>query len=392
MEQARSANGRPRVAVVGGGVAGLEAMLALRDMVGDRVEIALHSPSRSFSYRPPAVGAPFGAGGVVKYDLEDLTTRAGATFSSDSIAAVEGRRRRIVTRDGERHSYDYLLLASGTRMLWAVPGAVTFWGVAGEGGVPDLMRRLHEGELRHLVFTMPGSGWPLPIYELALLTEADLARSGIEGVKLTVVTPEDLPLGIFGLRAGEQVRDLLERRGIELVAGTHPVMYDGTHLRVAPEGRIEADAVISTPRIEGRLIPGVPHTPAGFIPVDDHGRVLGLERAFAAGDVTSFPVKHGGIATQQADVAAEALVADLGLGIEPAPFDPVLRATLWTGEKPQYLYGMLAGGHGETSRFSDEAPWEDEGKIVGRYLGPFLSSLPGEGVASQTGGRVELRA
>ena len=54
-------------------------------------------------------------------------------------------------------------------MLWSVPGAVTFWGVADEGQVGDLIADLRSGALRHLTFTMPaGHSWVLPLYELAL--------------------------------------------------------------------------------------------------------------------------------------------------------------------------------------------------------------------------------
>ena len=54
------------------------------------------------------------------------------------------------------------------------PGAVTFWGVADEGGVADVVRGLREGELRRVIFTQAErGGWPLPVYELALLAEAE---------------------------------------------------------------------------------------------------------------------------------------------------------------------------------------------------------------------------
>ena len=109
--------------------------------------------------------------------------------------------------------------------------------------------------------------------------------------------------------------------------------------------------------------------------VDDHCRVLTHDRVFAAGDVTSFPVKQGGIATQQADVVAEAIAADLGVAIEPRSFDPILRGVLWTGDEPRYLQGWLGGGHGETSTLSAEPPWgASEGKIVGRYLTKFIAA------------------
>jgi NADH dehydrogenase, FAD-containing subunit len=376
------------VSIVGGGVAGLEAMVALRDLAGDRVEVELHAPRREFAYRPLAVGEPFGAGRVILFDLGELAARAGASFRLGSVIAVDADRRHVVTRDGHEVPYDYLLLSPGARMLWAVPGAITFWGVADEGGVADVVRRLRERELRRVVFTMPGgASWPLPTYELALLAEAELARVGArDGVTLTIVTPEDVPLGLFGVRAGERIRELLAERGIEVVAGAHPVKFDSGLLRIAPGEPIEADAVVSTPRLEGRRIAGVPHDRSGFVPVDEHGRVTGMERVFAAGDVTAFPVKQGGIATQQADAAAEAIAADVGTGVEARPFDPILRATLWTGERPRFLYGRLTGGHGDTSVLSDHAAWEHEGKIVGRRLAQFLDSIPGaERPGSQSG-------
>jgi sulfide:quinone oxidoreductase len=367
----------------------LEAMVALRDLVGERAEVELIAPRLEFAYRPLAVGEPFGAGRVINFDLDQLAERAGASFRLASVIAIDAQRRRVITHDGREVPYQYLLLAPGTRMLWTVPGAVTFWGVADEGGVSEVVGRLKEEILHRVIFTKPsGVGWSLPIYELALLAEAELIRAGVRAAAatLTVVTPEDRPLGLFGVRASEQVEALLAERGIELITATHPVKFDGTRLQVAPGGPIEADAVISTPRIEGRTIAGVPSDQSGFIAVDEHGRVRGMQDAFAAGDVTAFPVKQGGIAAQQAEVAAEAIAAELGSSVRPRPFEPVLRATLWTGEKPRYLYGKLMPGSGDTSLFSDHAPWEHEGKIVGHYLAPFLSSIPGaERPESQAG-------
>jgi sulfide:quinone oxidoreductase len=377
-DQTQQRSSKPRVLIAGGGVAAIEAMLALRDLAGDRVEVELHAPRQDFVYRPLAVGEPFVAGGLLEFDLEDLAARAGASFCLDSVTGVDPENRHVSTPDRDEIPYDYLLICSGARMLAAVSGAETFWGVSDEGGVAETMRRLREGELHRLAFTIPAASWPLPIYELALLAGAELTGLGArEGVTLTIVTPEQTPLGIFGARVGERIGELLAERGIELVTGSHAIKFNDGFLHISPGAAIEVDAVISTPGIEGRQIAGIPTDAPGFVPVDEFARVAGLERVYAAGDVTAFPVKQGGIATQEADVAAEAIAADLGADLAPRPFDPVLRATLWTGEKPQFLYAKLAGGSGETSVFSDHALWEHEGKISGRYLAPFLNSMPG---------------
>ena len=367
---------KSRVLIAGGGVASIEVALALRDLAADRVEVELFAPRRDFLYRPYAVGEPFGTAHVVRYDLEDLAARCGARFHLDSIAAVDPGVRLVSTHDGDRYPYDYLVLAAGAQLLWPVPGAITFWGIADELDVQKVMGRLHSGELRSIAFTTPSAGsWTLPLYELALLADSELSRAGV-GVKLMIVTPESAPLQIFGQRASELVGALLRERGIEVRAGTHPVRFENGRLVIVPGGGFDVDAVVSLPKLEGRRIRGILHDPAGFIRVDEHCRVLKRDRIFAAGDITSFPVKQGGIATQQADVIAEAIAADLGVEIEPRSFDPVLRGVLWTGEKPCYLQGWLGGGHGATSSFTAEPPWGDgTGKIVGRYLSGFIAEV-----------------
>jgi sulfide:quinone oxidoreductase len=376
--------GRSRVLIAGGGVAALEAALALRDLAGDSTEVELRAPRAEFVYRPLAVGEPYGAAQVQRYDLGDLARRCGASFRLGGIVSVDAGEGRVRMRDGETLRYDYLLLALGARMLWAVPGAVTFWGVADEGGVGAVIHKLRAGGLRNVVFTMPaGPSWTLPVYELPLMARRVLERSGVEDAQLTVVTPEEAPLLVFGRTVADQVDELLEENGIEVMAGAHPVEFDGARLRIAPGDPVEAEAVISLPRLEGRRIDGVPHDDEGFVAVDGLGRVSGLDRVLAAGDITSFPVKQGGIAAQQADAAASAVAHELSPQVEAAPFDPVLRGVLWTGAEPRYLYGNLAGGRGETSTMAETAPWpEPEEKIVGKYLSELLAAWQDGGASA----------
>jgi sulfide:quinone oxidoreductase len=375
---ARFDGDRPRVLIAGGGVAAVEAALALRELAGERLAVELCSPRGDFVYRPFAVGEPYGAASILRYDLDSLADRIGVDFRLSGVLAVDPATGTATVRDGEQVPYDYLLVASGVRMLWAVPGAVTFWGVSDEGGFGNVVRRLRSGMLRDVVFTMPGgNSWALPLYELALLGSAVLAKSGIADARLRVVTPEDAPLELFGRAVGVEMGKLLREHGIDVLSGTHPVAYENGQLSVAPGEPIETEAVVSLPRLEGRRIDGLPAGPEGFLPVDEHCRVVGAHGVYGAGDVTSFPVKQGGIATQEADVAAETIAAAAGAEVDASPFDPVLRAVLWTGGEPRYLFGRPTGGHGEISTLSESPPWhERDGKIIGRYLTPFLDGLP----------------
>ena len=98
----------------------------------------------------------------------------------------------------------------------------------------------------------------------------------------------------------------------------------------------------------------------------------GLPDVYAVGDMTSRPLKQGGLATQQADAAAAAIAAAAGAPVEAAAYRPVLRAMLLTGDRPRYL----RRAPGDRGRAADEAPWWPPHKIAGRELAPYLTAHP----------------
>jgi len=132
--------------------------------------------------------------------------------------------------------------------------------------------------------------------------------------------------------------------------------------------------VIALPRLEGPWLEGLPCDRHGFLPIDDHCHVGGAQDVFAAGDATQFPLKQGGIATQQADTAAAGIAALAGAPVEPEPFRPVLRGLLMTGMAPRYLRSEPGG---TSSAVDTEALWWPPAKIVGKYLAPFLATKLG---------------
>ena len=142
-------------------------------------------------------------------------------------------------------------------------------------------------------------------------------------------------------------------------------------LRFVGTGEIEADRVVALPRIEGLRLPGIPHDANGFVPIDEHGRVRDVEDVYAAGDLTNFPIKQGGLAAQQADAAAEAIAAAAGAEITPSPFKPVLRGLLLTGLSPRFMRAEVGS---QESQVDTEPLWWPPGKIVGRHLAPFLAA------------------
>jgi hypothetical protein len=104
--------------------------------------------------------------------------------------------------------------------------------------------------------------------------------------------------------------------------------------------------------------------------------VVGATDVYAAGDATAFPLKQGGLATQQADAAAEAIAAAAGASVKPRPFEPVVRGLLFTGETSLYL--RSDGTDGTVHRLahaavSTNALWWPPGKVAGRYVASLLA-------------------
>ena len=100
-----------------------------------------------------------------------------------------------------------------------------------------------------------------------------------------------------------------------------------------------------------------------------------LRNVYAAGDITTFPIKQGGIAAQQAVAAARSIAADAGAPVVPEPFDPILRGLLLTGDQDRYLRADVEGGRGAATIVDADPLWWPPGKLAARYLTPFLAQL-----------------
>jgi sulfide:quinone oxidoreductase len=360
------------VVIAGGGVAALETLMALRDLAGDRVAITLIAPETTFTYRPMKVVEPFYLGHAREYQIADIARDHGARFIHDSVAEVEPEQKVVRCGSGVHVPYDHLVLATGAKAVPAFREALTFGADPAERRLHGLLADLEQGYIKSVAFVVPGeAAWTLPLYEIALMTARHAWNMGMERVLFTLVTPEERPLAVFGRPASEAVGEMLAAEGIDFVGSSYPRVGRG-YVVADPGGRrIDADRIVSLPALDGRRHAGVPCDEAGFIPVDVHGRVPRLEDVYAAGDGTNFPIKQGGLATQQADAVAEMVAAAVGVDIEPAPFRPVLRGLLLTGGDDRYLRHTVAGGGGE-GEVAGRTLWWPPTKIAGRYISGYL--------------------
>ena len=373
------------VLVAGGGVAGLETMMALHHLAAGRVDVTVLTPEDEFVFRPMAVAEPFSRGRAKRLSLREIAGQFGAQLTRGTLASVDAQARPVTLEDGEAVAYDELVIAVGAGSEPAVQHATTWTPEADPDVFAGLLADLEEGYTKRVAFVVPPHvAWPLPAYELALMTAYDAHDMNRDDVDVVVVTHESAPLDLFGAEASRALEEDLREAGVRVQPGT--LVRDGKEL--------DAQRVVALPQARANAPQGVPTDERGFIPVDKQGRVEGLEHVWAAGDVTNFPVKQGGLAAQQADAVAEAIAAAAGAeGFEPRPFRPVLRGVVLTGRGSQWLRRDL-GEEDPEGAAARHALWWPPTKIAGRFLSGYLGEIDdaaaaGEG-AEPTGQPVHL--
>src|ERR1035437_9163898 len=288
------------VVIAGGGVAAMETALALADLAPERTDVTVIAPNPEFVYRPMTVREPFAYGAARRYPLASIVGDAGAKLLADELLWVDPAKQTVHTKNDESIEYGALMLALGARAVPRYTHALTIDDRRLDETLHGLIQDIEGGYIQSVAFISPGRmAWPLPLYELALMTAGRAYDMDIE-LALTIVTPEDAPLAIFGVAVSSAVSELLEKAGIETIDSAYAEVPNAPEVVINPGARrLPVDRAIALPELYGPSLRGIPLGEHGFIPVNPYGQVPEVGPMYAAGDATEFAVKHGGIASQQ---------------------------------------------------------------------------------------------
>jgi sulfide:quinone oxidoreductase len=280
-----------RVIVAGGGVAALETVLALADLAPEQTDVTVISPNDEFVYRPMTVREPFAYGAAKRYPLAAIVREAGAELLSDELAWVDPVKQTIHTKADEAIAYDALVLALGAKAHTRYQHALTIDDRRMDETLHGLIQDIEGGYLHSLAFVSPGRmPWQLPLYELALMTAGRAYDVGLE-LAVTIVTPEDAPLAIFGASASRAVSEVLEKAHITTITSAYAEVPSAKQVVINPGDRhLQVDRVIALPELYGPSVRGIPLAEHGFIRVNRFGQVLDAGPIYAAGDALEFPV------------------------------------------------------------------------------------------------------
>jgi sulfide:quinone oxidoreductase len=333
------------------------------------------------------VREPFAYGPANRYPLARIVRDAGAELLEGELAWIDPVAKAIHTKADETIEYDALVLALGATITKRYPHALTIDDRHLDEALHGLIQDIEGDYIHKLAFVAPGRmAWPLPLYELALMTAGRAYDMQIK-LETTIVTPEDSPLAIFGSAASHAVVDLLAAAKVETISSAYAEVPSYDEVLINPgERHLKVDRVIALPELYGPVVRGIPLAENAFIRVDPYCRVPAVECIYAAGDATDFPIKMGGIGSQQADIAAQSIAALAGASVTPERFNPVIHAMLLTHEEPRYLTAHITGGHGFSSEITDTPTWSPGRKIAAKYLAPYLEERDRESPSGASAG------
>src|SRR3954451_1686068 len=109
MRRARPARGAAmsaRVLIGGGGVAAVEAALALRECAPGLVDVTFVAPNAEFALPPETVAEATGGPPASRHSLREIADDIGAELVEGAIVSVNPDARAVVTDYGGELAYD----------------------------------------------------------------------------------------------------------------------------------------------------------------------------------------------------------------------------------------------------------------------------------------------
>lgn len=346
------------IVIVGGGFAGVTAAESLAKRIGKEYDITLISRQRDFVFYPGLVKLAFGQVdiGDITYNLHDAMLDRRIKFIEAEVAYPDPDNQYVVLAHGEvqgRLYYDYLIFAPGRRLATEeIPGFFDhshhLLTVNAALKFREALKKFHTG---HAVLGYcQDARLAVPVYEAAFALDRMLKAHGArEQVKISLVSPEQVGGQLGGPEIAPSLQKALDEHGVEFVPEFAVNRVAEKSIFSAAGKQIDYDLLMLVPPFSGpgeAMYTGLTD-PNGYVRVDRHLRVPGVNRVYAAGDCVNFlGPKMGHMAVLQGMVAAANIAAEI------------------EGHAPQARYNhelmLVIDEGGKDSIYLEKQLWEHE--------------------------------
>ncbi|MEJ2595750.1 MAG: FAD-dependent oxidoreductase, partial [bacterium] len=307
------------IVILGGGIAGVEAAIRMRKY---NYQVTLVSDRDFLFIYPISIWIPFG---IRRFDqasipLIKLGTKHGFQVVIDEFEDIDIQNNTVQFKSSAL-SYDFLILAIGMGKLKPA-GIENTFSICGQ---PEqslaIKKRLNElVEKGHGRIAIGFGGNPKdksavrggPAFEMLFNFSTFLKRKGIrDQFEITLFAPMPEPGKRMGANAIAKMPAYFKRYGIQTKIGSKITAFIKGEIRFEDGSHLESDLTLFIPGGNGHpkmKEAGLPTNEAGFVRIDDHCKVEGIDNIYAVGDVAAlggpeWAAKQGHTAEIMAQVA-----------------------------------------------------------------------------------------
>lgn len=295
-----------RIVVLGGGSAGVMFSNRMRREFGnDELEIIVIEKSENHFYQPAYT--------LVVFDLEDpkkliRPTKSlffdGVKVVIDEATQIKASDNKVVTAKNGEYSYDYLVIATGGRLVYEEPSGIkeaieaatnvfTFYNYDGAIKLRDAFAKFEGGTIVSSVCSMPIKCPAAPM-KFILMAEDTARKKGIrDKCKFVFTTP--MPAVFSREPYATKLSSLFAERGIETIANFTPSVVDHANGVLKDYGgkEVKFDLMSITPEHEGMAFieesEGIGDA-ANWVKCDKNKMsTLSYPNVYSLGDATDFP-------------------------------------------------------------------------------------------------------
>lgn len=315
-----------RILVLGGGVGGTLAANLLARKLKRRIDagevaLTLVDEGGEHVYQPGFMYIAMGGERAEKLHRPErslLDRRIQLVIAR--ATRIDAATRTVELESGEPLAYDYLLIATGSRIVpEEIPHfaeeAHHFYGADAAERLRAALDAFDGGRIVVGIAGMPYKCPPAPL-EVTFLVESELRDRGLrDRSEIHYCSPIGRAFTIESV--SEMATPILEEKGIELHTFFNVETIDPErHVVESLEGEeLFYDLLILVPPHRGAqlVIDSGLAPPAGWLPTDHHTlEVAGQDRMYAIGDATDLPLsKAGSTAHFEAPIVVERIVASI---------------------------------------------------------------------------------
>jgi len=287
-----------KVLVLGGGFAGVEAVIYLKKQ--DNLDVTLVSNRDYFYIYPTSIWIPTGETTKEKISipLEQLAKKHGFEVMVNAVTQLDAKNKVVTLESGQVvEGYDYIVVAMGQDKMKA-KGIENTLSICGK---PEEAVELKE-QLDALIekgsgkIAMGFGGNPLdtsavrggPAFEVLFNVNTMLKKKGIrDKFELTFFAPMEKPGQKMGSKALVMMDKMFGMTNINKKVGSKITSFEADGINFEDGEKLESDLTMFISAGKGHSVleaSALPLSDAGFVVTNEYNEIEGFEGVYAIGD------------------------------------------------------------------------------------------------------------